>query len=251
MKEYYKHTTYNHAEEFKRLDFIVDEVRKNAPADAKILDIGCGNGNLAMVLGSLGYNVKGIDVDETSVQTAQQKNTFTNVSFEVADANRFTISDEYDVIVCTEVLEHLETPSELVNSSYRILKPGGTMIVTVPNGYGPRETVMTKPMQWMIRKGHEKTLLKIKRSLGYKHSTMQSSNPDLTHIQFYTRKSLYKMMQTAGFKPMGFGKSDFLDLVFPFSFVANRIKVLQKIDCAVADMLPPGFTNGFYTSWKK
>ena len=140
MKEYHKYAGYTQVEEYKRLDFIVGQVQKNVKPGAKILDIGCGNGNLSIALGSLGYNVKGIDVDETSVQTAQKNNPFPNVEFAVADANKFSISDEYDLIICTEVLEHLQTPKELVESSYRILKPGGTMIVTVPNGYGPRET---------------------------------------------------------------------------------------------------------------
>jgi 2-polyprenyl-3-methyl-5-hydroxy-6-metoxy-1,4-benzoquinol methylase len=251
MKEYYKHTTYDHTEEFKRLDFIVNQVKAHAKPGAKLLDIGCGNGNLPMALGSLGYNVRGIDVDETSIKIANERNTFDNVSFDVADANKFTESDEYDLIICTEVLEHLEKPVELVQSSYRILKPGGVMIATVPNGYGPRESLMTKPMQWMMRNGHTDKLVKIKRAFGYKHATAQSSNPDLTHIQFFTRKSLYKLMQDAGFKHLAFGKSDFLELVFPFSLVANRVKAIQKLDCAIADYLPAGLTNGFYTAWKK
>ncbi|HYG16916.1 MAG TPA: class I SAM-dependent methyltransferase, partial [Bacteroidia bacterium] len=179
------------------------------------------------------------------------RNTFPNVEFSVADANKFTINDEFDLIVCTEVLEHLTNPKELVETSYRILKPGGTFIVTVPNGYGPREALMTKPMQWMMRKGYGNTLVKIKRLFGYKHATMQSSNPDLTHIQFFTRKTLNKLLMSAGFKPMGFGKADFLEVVFPFSLVANRVKFIQKIDCAISDILPAGLTNGFYTSWKK
>lgn len=251
MKEYHKHTQYTRVEEFKRLDFIVGEVQKNVKPGAKILDIGCGNGNLSIALGSLGYNVKGIEIDEASVQNARKHNTFPNVEFAVADANKFTLNDEFDLIVCTEVLEHLTNPKELVASAYRLLKPEGIFIVTVPNGYGPREALMTKPMQWMMRKGYGNTLVKIKRLFGYKHATMQSSNPDLTHIQFFTRTSLNKLLMDAGFKPMGFGKADFLEVVFPFSLVANRVKFIQKIDCAVSDVLPAGLTNGFYTSWKK
>lgn len=250
-KEYYKHTNYKKIEEFKRLDFIVKQVKANAPQGGKLLDIGCGNGNLALVLGSLGYQVRGIDVDATSIETAKQRNTFDNVSFDVADANEFTESDEYDLIVCTEVLEHLEKPKQLVESSYRILKPGGTMVVTVPNGKGPRETLMTKPMQWMMANGHTDKLVKIKKAFGYDHGTPQSSNPDLTHIQFFTQKSLFKLMEDAGFKKLDFGQGDFLEFVFPFSLVSNRVLAVQKFDNAVADKLPANFTNGFYTSWKK
>ncbi len=251
MKEYYIHTTYTHTEEFKRLDFIVNQVRANVQKGAKLLDIGCGNGNVSIALGSLGYTVWGIDVDETSIKMANERNPFENVRFDVVDANAFTESEQYDLIICTEVLEHLEKPEALVRSAYSILKPGGTMIVTVPNGYGPRESLMTKPMQWMMRKGHTDKLVKIKKAFGYTHATAQSSNPDLTHLQFFTRKSLFALMENTGFNLMAFGKSDFLELVFPFSFIANRVKALQKLDCALADYLPAALTNGFYTTWKK
>lgn len=251
MKSYYQHTVYQHVEDFKRLDFIVAQTSKHPVAGTKVLDIGCGNGNIALALGSLGYNVTGIDVDETSVQTASAQNKFPNVTFKVSDANSFSINDEYDVVICSEVLEHLTTPSELVQSAYRILKPGGTMIVTVPNGFGPRETIMTKPMQWLMKRGFGKQLQRIKRFFGYANATEQSSNPDLTHTQFFSRKSLTKMMTGAGFKPLSFAKADFFDRIFPFSMLANRIKALQKLDCAVADILPAACTCGFYTSWKK
>lgn len=251
MKEYYKHTVYQHVEDFKRLDFIVSQTSKYNKATSKVLDIGCGNGNISLALGSLGFNVRGIDVDATSIQTATNTNTFANVAFEVADANKFTITDEYDVVICSEVLEHLTHPQELVQSAYRILKPGGIMIVTVPNGYGPRETLMTKPMQWMMQKGYTRQLVKVKKAFGYTNATEQSSNPDLTHIQFYTRTSLTQMMEGAGFKQHAFAKADFFDRIFPYSMLANRISALQKLDCAVADVLPAACTCGFYTAWIK
>lgn len=251
MKDYYKYTVYQHVEDFKRLDFIVDQTSQFEKEKSKVLDIGCGNGNIALALGSLGFNVKGIDIDETSVETANKINTFDNVVFEVADANKFTINDEFDVVICSEVLEHLPTPEELVHSSFKILKPGGIMIVTVPNGHGPRETLMTKPMQWMMRKGYTEQLVKTKKAFGYANATEQSSNPDLTHIQFFTRKTLTEMMQGAGFSNHAFAKADFVDRIFPYSIIANRSKALQKLDCDVANVLPAACTCGFYTSWKK
>jgi 2-polyprenyl-3-methyl-5-hydroxy-6-metoxy-1,4-benzoquinol methylase len=251
MKDYYKHTVYQHVEDFKRLDFIVNQTTQYNKETSKVLDIGCGNGNIALALGSLGFNVKGIDVDDASIETANSINTFANVAFEVADANKFTINDEYDVVICSEVLEHLPHPEELVQSAHRILKPGGIMIVTVPNGYGPRETIMTKPMQWMMRKGYTRQLVKVKKAFGYANATEQSSNPDLTHIQFFSRTKLTNMMQSAGFSQHAFAKADFFDRIFPYSMLANRISALQKLDCAVADVLPAACTCGFYTAWKK
>jgi hypothetical protein len=48
-----------------------------------------------------------------------------------------------------------------------------------------------------------------------------------------------------------FGKTNFVEDVFPFSFFTKKIKVLQKLDCQVAEVLPYGMTGGFVSVWKK
>ena len=73
-KPYYSVTTYKDAEDLKRLDFIVDAVNSLNNPQAKVLDIGCGNGNISMALGSLGYNVTGVDIDTVSIEKANAKN---------------------------------------------------------------------------------------------------------------------------------------------------------------------------------
>ena len=65
-----------------------------------------------------------------------------------------------------------------------------------------------------------------------------------------TRKELEKLSGANGFKITGFGKANFIEDVFPFSFFAKRT-VLQKIDCKIADMLPYQLTGGFFMVWEK
>lgn len=249
--DYVKHTTYNDVEDIKRLDFIVQAMQSLNKADIKILDIGCGNGNISMALGSLGFNVTGVDIDETSVNTASARNTFKNVQFRVLDANSFSMNDEFDAVVCSEVLEHLDNPSELVQSIYRILKPGGVLAATVPNGWGPREVLITKPMQWLTRNKADGPILFLKKIFGYSNTTRQSSNPDLTHTQFFSVSGFKKTVGSAGFQLMKFDNADFIERIFPYSFLTRRIKALQSLDCWFADFIPHQCTSGFYTSWKK
>lgn len=250
-KSYHSATSYTDIEDLKRLDFIVDAVKSLNNPNAKVLDIGCGNGNIARALGSVGFNVLGVDVDQDSINKARELNTFDNVKFDLLDANSFEMDAIFDAIVCSEVLEHLTNPDELVTSIHRILKPGGVFVATVPNGFGPREVLITKPMQWMSRNKIDGPMIAFKRMLGYKATTLQSSNADLTHTQFFTVKSLSNMIAGKGFKLLKFGNADFLERIFPYSWFTRRIKVLQKIDCAVADYLPKALTCGFYTSWTK
>lgn len=59
--------------------------------------------------------------------------------------------------------------------SMEFLKPGGVFVATVPNGYGPREMLITRPMQYLHRKGLDKPIVAFKKMLGYNAKTLQSS----------------------------------------------------------------------------
>lgn len=250
-KTYLQYTTYRDIEDIKRLAFIVKSVASLNHPDAKVLDIGCGNGNVSLALGSLGYQVTGVDIDKTSVDTATSRNQFPNVKFEVLDANSFAMTDAFDAVICSEVLEHLHKPYELSESIYRILKPGGVFVATVPNGYGPRELLITRPMQYLQKHNLAGPVIMFKKMLGYSAKTLQSSNEDLTHVQFFSVGGFTRLLSGVGFKRVDFQNADFLERVFPFSLFARRIRLLQIIDCRIADFLPRHFTCGFYTAWTK
>jgi 2-polyprenyl-3-methyl-5-hydroxy-6-metoxy-1,4-benzoquinol methylase len=250
-KPYYSVTTYKDVEDFKRLDFIVDSIRNLNRKNVKILDIGCGNGNISLALGSQGFNVTGVDIDNTSIENARKLNTFANVKFELLDANAFAMKEEFDAIVCSEVLEHLDKPEELVTSIFSILKKDGILVATVPNGWGPREVLITKPMQWLHKNKMDRLMLKFKKLLGYSNNTLQSSNPDLTHVQFFSAGKFKHILESAGFKKLKWDNADFIERVFPYSFLTRRIRGLQTFDCAIADYIPKQLSSGFYTAWLK
>jgi len=240
---------YTHHEDIKRLNFIKDQVLDMKRKEIRILDVGCGNGIISIALGSLGFEVLGIDIDPASIQKANELNKFPNVSFMVMDVEDEMLNDSFDVVICSEVLEHLHHPEKIIRDIHDSMKPDSLFIVTTPNGYGPREVLMTKPMQAINRYGFGKVLYKVKRMLGYEGASIQSSNPDLEHIQFFKRSDLIHLIESYGFKMKAFGRADFLDRVFPFSLFANRFPALQRLDCKLADILPRYCTSGFYTSW--
>ena len=142
------HTMYDKITDLKRLNFVVSSVKSEKPVtDTKILDVGCGNGHISMYLGEIGYQVSGIDVSEDTIEKARKLNHLDNVSFSVVDAEDVQLpAKEYDAIVCSEVLEHLDQPSTLLTVLHQALKDDGKLIVTVPNGQGPREVLVTKPI---------------------------------------------------------------------------------------------------------
>ena len=218
------------------------------------MDVGCGNGVISRHLGRLGFNVLGIDVSEKTIEMARAIEPMPNVTFLKKSAEELVASGEkYDAVICSEVLEHLTDPGTLLKVLYATLAENGKLIVTVPNGRGPRETFVTKPVLNLRRKNNWlwKSIQKVKSMLGYSGTTVQSAADNLDHIQFFSKKDLEQLSKQHGFKITGFGKANFVEDVFPFSLLAKRLVFLQKIDCKIADLLPYQFTGGFFTVWEK
>ncbi len=103
----------------------------------KVLDVGCASGRqifrLAKRIGE-GY---GVDIAESFIAEAQRSTVtqgLTNVHFAVAVIETLPYSDEqFDKIICGEVLEHVFDKDKALVELHRVLKPGGTLIITVPN----------------------------------------------------------------------------------------------------------------------
>ena len=133
--------------DIKRLNFIIGVLKAKLPEGAVVLDVGCGNGVISRSLGSHGFNVKGIDVSEKTIEKAKALNKFPNVKFEVISAEKLVADgNKYHAVICSEVLEHLNDPGSLLKVLYQVLNKNGVLIVTVPNGNGPRELLVTRPV---------------------------------------------------------------------------------------------------------
>lgn len=240
--------------DIKRLNFIIEVLRNRLPSGAEVLDVGCGNGVISRSLGEQGFKVRGIDVSEKAIEKARSLNTLPNVRFEVVSAEQLVAEgNRYYAVICSEVLEHLHDPGVLLRVLNQSLHPDGILVVTVPNGKGPRESLVTRPYIHLQQKNdwRWRFMLKMKSLFGYKGTTVQSDAEDLTHIQFFTKSSLEKLASAHEFRIVKFGKTNFIEDVFPFSFLAKKIKALQRWDCAVAELLPYQLTGGFVTVWEK
>lgn len=246
--------TYTRIADLKRLDFIKKNLAESIPKSGSVLDVGCGNGIISLQLGKEGYAVHGIDMSDKSIGNAKQKNPFTNVTFSVMDAETMRASGQrYDAIVCSEVLEHLNQPGALLKQLLEILNDNGILLVTVPNGKGPRESLVTKPFLKLRKKNNWawRSVIQVKKTLGYSGTTIQSDADNLDHIQFFTKTELERLSKDNGFKIERIESSNFIDDIFPVSLIASRSRMLQTLDGKVADMLPTSFTGGYLMVWKK
>ena len=244
---------YSKAVDHKRLQFIIKQLEQQGPTGGTVLDVGCGNGIMSRAIAQHGYQVFGIDISAKAIEKARAVE-HDNVRFEVMSADELVADGStYDAVICSEVLEHLSDPSQLLKTLHALLSDDGVLVVTVPNGRGPRELMITQPMQKLQQQGG--ILLKgaeaAKKALGYTGKTEQSDADDLSHVQYFTKNSLRRLLNTHLFRMQAFEHANFLADVFPVSWLANRSYWLQSVDCRVADTLPHQFTGGFYSAWTK
>jgi len=99
-----------------------------------ILDVGCGSGYLAHLLKRErpSLEIHGCDIAEAALVQSRE---VLDVAYylDLDRANLPEPNDKFDLVVCTEVLEHIYDVSRCVREIARVLKPGGFFIVTVPN----------------------------------------------------------------------------------------------------------------------
>lgn len=102
------------------------------PAGRRILDVGCGDGMLALELARRGAEVVGVDASERMIVAAREraKGQHCDVSFEVARAEALPFAAaSFDVVVAVTVLCFVEDATVALKEMTRILKPGGRVVV--------------------------------------------------------------------------------------------------------------------------
>ena len=102
------------------------------PAPARVADLGCGTGSLAVLLAEAGYTMTGIDVSAGMIERARDKAAAKGlrVDLAVGDASRPPCADEsFDVVLCRHVLWALEDHAAALREWGRILRPTGRLIL--------------------------------------------------------------------------------------------------------------------------
>lgn len=119
-----------YASDYFRVQFVV----QNVPEKAVVLDVGCNSGCIGVPLTKKGCHVQGIDIQPDLVKRAQSFGIFAEVGV-AEDLSRYK-DESFDVVVCSEVLEHLYDPMEAIKEAKRVLRPNGLYIITVPHPAG-------------------------------------------------------------------------------------------------------------------
>ena len=121
---------------FTRIGETVAHLCSHVKSGIRVLEIGCGAGLLCLELAKTAKIVVGIDISHFVLDfanTVKQYIQCKNVSFQVGDAEALMFRDQtFDLVVCSEVLEHLISPGKALAEIQRVLKKDGTVILSTP-----------------------------------------------------------------------------------------------------------------------
>lgn len=103
---------------------------RRVPRGGRVLDVGCGRGTLLSELADRGFEVHGTEVSRAAVEGADPR-TEIRIASNLGEADY--PENFFDLVILWHVLEHLPDPRETLREIRRILRPGGEVVVAVPN----------------------------------------------------------------------------------------------------------------------
>ena len=233
----------------KRLRFVQQAIEEafagRAEDSLRVLDVGCGNGSqLALPLARKGFHVTGVDTDAPSVEHARQlAANDANASF-ICGRVEDLRAQPFDVVILSEVLEHLKEPRALLLASAEHLSEDGIMIVTVPNGYGEFEID-----SWVFG------MLRLQRIIdavagSSKQVMAATDNHESGHVQFFTRRRLRRLFSDCSLSVFREGAASFLAGPFVGCTLARSERFIRW-NAEVTDHLPLWSASGWYFALRR
>jgi len=171
------------------------KVARHIPPKSKVLDVGCGAGLLIQYLPATCSYV-GVDQDVAAIEA--NRRLFPRVAFQVFDIVTATYpfqEQSFDTIVMAAVIEHIHDPLHVMKEMFRILKPGGRLIMTTPSPVGGRVHTVMAFLGLLSRQAAEE------------------------HKGFYDFASIKNLIHPFGF---------ILECYLPFQFRMNQLFIVKK-----------------------
>ena len=123
-----------------------DYINLHSPVKGlKVLDVGCGGGLITEALAKFGADVTGIDMGEAPLSVAQLHLLESNLEIEYLKITAEELAEQrpeqYDIVTCLEMLEHVPDPSSVINACAQLVKPGGDVYFS---------TINRNPKAWLF-----------------------------------------------------------------------------------------------------
>ena len=184
------------------------KVVKNAISSRKnvsILDYGCGIGTIDFYFANHGHNITGIDISPLAIETANQTlrslKLQKNCKFKELNKWKKGKSSQYDMILCFEVLEHVQNDRKLIEMFFNLIKIEGILILSTPSENAPL----------------------------YKLGLTKKFDREVGHLRRYSINRLSSIIEKSGFKIVDVVKNEgilrnSLFLLKPVNFLVKFVK---------------------------
>lgn len=206
---YENHHKHNRPQDFSILEETRGEmIKKLVGQNKKVLDVGCRNGILTRYFSSNNI-VTGVDIDSEALKEIKNKLNIETIEMDLNGNWHQLGGERYDFVVMGEVLEHLYNPSNVLEKVIKVLKPGGSLIGSVPNAFS------------------------LKNRLRYLFgSKINTPLADPTHINQFSYNDLKNLMTEnfSYYEIIGLGRYEKLSKIFPnliafdFLFIGINLK---------------------------
>ncbi len=167
----------------EKLTRVFIELVKQLESVRSICDLGCGNGHISGRLAALGFEVTGVDASRSGIQIARRKYPSATFIETLIDGSLGETLGTFDLVISSDVIEHLYRPSDLLEAARSLLRPGGRILIGTPYH------------------GYIKNLV---LAASGKMDSHFSALHDGGHIKFFSVKTLSKLVNTHGFEDLSF-----------------------------------------------
>jgi SAM-dependent methyltransferase len=254
---------FGHTKKLELLLQAIEEHRRYWDLKAlRILDYGCGNGNaVTQFLCQSGHYVTAVDLHSESIEYARRHFGSSTCDFIVGDWSALPEGKErFDIVVFGDVLEHVDRPDPLLRSARDLLKPGGYVLVSVPNGFGPFEIesyVSRLPVFGFLSIKAVSVVVGVLNRFVFPRawSRLLPSEPipyneESGHVQFFRWRALCELCQGCGFEVEASRNLSFLCGPYTNSLFAPWT-AFCKANAAVADRLPTWMVSAWFLELRK
>jgi ubiquinone/menaquinone biosynthesis C-methylase UbiE len=141
-----------------------------------VLDIGASSGEFLMASIEMGWKASGIEPSTAGVEAAQSK----GLNVVQSTAERLPFADEqFDIVHSNHVFEHLADPQRAANEAFRVLKPGGLILIEVPNQFDNIQFFRDRMFNRIV--------------------VRERNIRSIHHLYFFSKRTLAILLRNAGF----------------------------------------------------
>ncbi len=143
--------------------------------NVNVLDVGCGVGTLAFYLANKGCAVDAFDISSSAIAICKEFKSYSgmkNIQFYNRNVSNLTTKNKYDLVLCTEVIEHIPDDKQFLKSVSKLMKKNGFLVLSTPSLHAPL----------------------------YRLGFLKKFDTEVGHLRRYEMEGLVSLIEKSGFK---------------------------------------------------